>query len=166
MARIAIVASVAAFLDLIALSEGTSKAPNTHNDGYDIIVNGIDGEHNFSDYSAHPFAAGRAPIQVNHNTPPGLSTASGRSQIILPTWRNIAAARGLGTFSPQNQDLAAMELLAQCAALNFIGAGQIARAIGAACETWASFPGNSYAQGGRTLDWLQQQYTACLAVQS
>ena len=43
MARIAIVASVAAFLDLIALSEGTSKAPNTHDDGYDIIVNGIDG---------------------------------------------------------------------------------------------------------------------------
>lgn len=125
MARIAIVASVAAFLDLIALSEGTSKAPNTHNDGYDIIVNGIDGEHNFSDYSAHPFAAGRPPIQVNHNTPPGLSTASGRYQIILPTWRNIAAARGLGTFSPQNQDLAAMELLAQCAALNFITHGQI-----------------------------------------
>ena len=166
MARIAIVASVAAFLDLIALSEGTSKAPNTHNDGYDIIVNGIDGEHNFSDYSAHPFAAGRPPIQVNHNTPPGLSTASGRYQIILPTWRNIAAARGLGTFSPQNQDLAAMELLAQCAALNFITHGQIARAIGAASETWASFPGNSYAQAGRTLAWLQQQYAACLAVQS
>ena len=165
MARIAVTASVAAFLDLIARSEGTSTAPNTKDDGYDIIVSGVDGPNAFTDYSAHPFAAGRAPIQINKATPPALSTASGRYQIILPTWKNIAAARGLGTFSPQNQDLAAMELAAQCGALNFISAGQIPRAISAACETWASFPGNSYSQGGRTLDWLTQQYAACLAAQ-
>lgn len=163
MTRLALAAPVAAFLDLIALSEGTSKAPNTRDDGYDVIVSGIDGRHNFSDYSAHPFAAGRTPIVVR--TAPKLleSTASGRYQIILPTRKNIAAARGLGTFSPQNQDLAALEIIRQASALNLVEAKQIPEAIEALCEQWASFPGNDDGQGGRTLNWLMQQYAALLA---
>jgi muramidase (phage lysozyme) len=163
MTRLALAAPIAAFLDLVALSEGTSAAKNTHDDGYDIIVSGINGLNSFADYSAHPFAAGRAPIIVR--TAPTLleSTASGRYQIILPTWKNIAAAHGLGTFSPQNQDMGAVELLNQCGALNLIDAQKIPQAIEAACETWASFPGNSFGQGGRTLDWLMQQYAALLA---
>jgi muramidase (phage lysozyme) len=28
--------------------------------------------------------------------------------------------------------------------------------------TWASFPGNSYGQGGRSLDWLQTTYANML----
>ena len=120
MARLALVKPVAAFLDLIAQSEGTSTSKATHDDGYDIIVSGINGHNSFSDYSAHPFAAGRAPIIV-HPAPALIeSTASGRYQIILPTWKHIAAARGLGTFSPQNQDVAALELLSECHALDLI----------------------------------------------
>jgi muramidase (phage lysozyme) len=162
MTRLSIAPPIAAFLDLVALSEGTSKAPNTHDDGYDIIVCGIDGRHNFSDYSAHPFAAGRKPIIVR--TAPTLleSTASGRYQIILPTWKNLAAARGLGTFSPQNQDMACLALLEQSSTVALISAGKIEQAIEAECETWASFPGNNFGQGGRTLDWLLQQYAALL----
>ena len=165
MPRLALMKPVAAFLDLIAHSEGTSTSKNTRDDGYDIIVSGVDGPHTFSDYSAHPFAAGRPPIVVRSKPKLLESTASGRYQITLPTWKNIAAARGLGTFSPQNQDLAAMELLSECHALDLITANNIAAAIEHCCETWASFPGNSYGQGGRTLEWLLEKYAQQLTAQ-
>ena len=165
MARLALVKPISAFLDLVGQSEGTTTSKATHDDGYDIIVTGMNGLNSFADYSAHPFAAGRPPIVVR--TAPKLleSTASGRYQITLPTWKNIAAARGLGTFSPQNQDLAAMELLSECHALDLITANNIAAAIEHCCETWASFPGNSYGQGGRTLEWLLEKYAQQLTAQ-
>jgi muramidase (phage lysozyme) len=165
MPRLALVKPVAAFLDLIAHSEGTSTSKNTRDDGYDIIVNGINGPNTFFDYSAHPFAAGRAPIVVR--TAPSLleSTASGRYQITLPTWKSITERWTSTLFSPQAQDAAALQLLKECGALTHIDSGNIAAAIEACCETWASFPGNSYGQGGRTLAWLQEEYTSLLAAE-
>ena len=165
MPRLSVVKTVGAFLDLIGISEGTCTSPATHDAGYDIIVSGIDGPNTSSDYSAHPFAAGRAPIVVR--TAPSLleSTASGRYQITLPTWREITATWSTKLFSPQQQDAAALELLRQCGALNLIDAGKIENAIEAACETWASFPGNSYGQGGRTVAWLLEKYAQQLAAQ-
>lgn len=165
MPRLALVKPVAAFLDLIAHSEGTSTSKNTRDDGYDIIVSGVDGPHTFSDYSAHPFAAGRAPIIVRAAPALLKSTASGRYQITLPTWRSLCELNTLGTFSPENQDLAAMDLLRQCHAYELITASKIAAAIEACCETWASFQGNSYGQGGSTLAWLQEEYTSLLAAE-
>ncbi len=165
MARLALAKPISAFLDLVALSEGTKHNPNTHDDGYDIIVSGMDGPNTFADYSAHPFAAGRPAIVVR--TAPTLleSTASGRYQITLPTWKEITATWTSKIFSPQAQDAAALELLKQCRALNFIDTGNITAAIEAACETWASFPGNSYSQGGRTIEWLLDKYAQQLAAQ-
>jgi muramidase (phage lysozyme) len=165
MPRLALVKPVAAFLDLIAHSEGTSTSKNTRDDGYDIIVNGINGPNTFFDYSAHPFVAGRAPIVVR--TAPSLleSTASGRYQITLPTWKSITERWTSTLFSPQAQDAAALQLLKECGALTHIDSGNIAAAIEACCETWASFPGNSYGQGGRTLAWLQEEYTSLLAAE-
>ena len=129
------------------------------------IVSGMDGPNTFADYSAHPFAAGRPAIVVR--TAPTLleSTASGRYQITLPTWKEITATWTSKIFSPQAQDAAALELLKQCRALNFIDTGNITAAIEAACETWASFPGNSYGQGGRTIEWLLDKYAQQLAAQ-
>ena len=165
MARLALVKPLAAFLDLVASSEGTTCSTATHDDGYDVIVEGIHGPNSFADYSAHPFASGRAPVIVR--TAPTLleSTASGRYQITLPTWEEISKRRALGTFSPQNQDMAALELLEQCGAAALVSASKIEAAIEAACETWASFPGNSYGQGGRTLAWLLEEYNTLLAAQ-
>ncbi len=165
MARLALAKPISAFLDLVALSEGTKHNPNTHDDGYDIIVSGMDGPNTFADYSAHPVAAGRPAIVVR--TAPTLleSTASGRYQITLPTWKEITATWTSKIFSPQAQDAAALELLKQCRALNFIDTGNITAAIEAACETWASFPGNSYGQGGRTIEWLLDKYAQQLAAQ-
>src|SRR4051794_39787289 len=55
------------FLNLIAFAEGTSTSPYTQNDGYDVIVNGMDGHHEFTDYSEHPFAVGRPGIVFTRN---------------------------------------------------------------------------------------------------
>jgi len=175
---------VAAFLDLIAAAEGTSTNAHTQNDGYDVIVSGVDGAHTFSDYSIHPFSQGRAPIIVREPKPavyntaaeiaaggpeiiapaehPLYSTASGRYQITLPTWEELTFIVRLGTFSPQSQDLGAIELLRQARALDPIADADIATAVKRCCMTWASFPGNSYGQGGRSLDWLQTTYANML----
>ena len=158
MTRIICPDQVAAFLNLIAISEGTSTSLQTQNDGYDVIVSGIDGAHTFTDYSAHPFAAGREPIVVRKGPPPLDSTASGRYQITLPTWQYLTEVRQLTNFTPQSQDLAALALLGECHALSAIIVGHIADAIDRASTTWASFPGNSYGQGEHTLEWLLGKY--------
>lgn len=155
-----------AFLDLIAISEGTSTSPITRADGYDIIVNGIDGPMKFADYSHHPFSLGRAPICVRMSPTPLYSTASGRYQLILPTWQEISGKYKIGTFSPANQDLAALHLLDECRAAEHIVLLEIPAAIEAAAETWASFPGNLYNQGGNSLNWLLATYQTCLSAQS
>ena len=188
MATLKVDKPVAAFLDLIAASEGTSTAALTRADGYDIIVTGVDGPHLFTDFSVHPFSLGRPPILVRAAepavfepcdftsssgprlvkpaVPPLHSTASGRYQLILPTWAAICQKCGSRTFSPQNQDFAALQLLEECGANYELLAGHIAVAIYKACETWASFPGNPYQQGGRSLDWLLTTYDRCLQAQS
>jgi muramidase (phage lysozyme) len=187
MARLALAKPYAAFLDLIGLSEGTVISRFTHDDGYDIIVTGVNGPNTFLDYSAHPFASGRAPILVRRATlttqtldkdpanpgniittpgrPPLESTASGRYQITLPTWRALQAVLHLNTFSPRDQDLAAMHLLTQRAALVLIDTGNIAGAIQACCQEWASFPGNDYGQGGQTEAMLLTAYQRLLTTQ-
>ena len=72
MATIQTDAKIAAFLDLIAWSEGTSISPVSKNDGYDVIVSGVDGKHTFNDYGFHPFAHGRADIVEGIHAAPSL----------------------------------------------------------------------------------------------
>ena len=179
---------VNAFLDLIAASEGTSSHPDSRADGYDVIVSGIDGHHTFTDFATHPFALGRAPILVREAQPeqvkslpissdskplivapavPALhSTASGRYQLILPTWLSLTKEYGMGTFSPANQDLAAVHILDACHATECILALEIELAIEKACEVWASFPGNIYHQGGRPIQWLLTHWQMYLGAQN
>jgi muramidase (phage lysozyme) len=155
-----------AFLDLIAASEGTSSSPITRNDGYDIIVTGYDGRHRFEDYSIHPFSLGREPIKLRDNLNPPRSTASGRYQIILPTWRHLAKTYSLGTFSPQNQDIAALYLLEECHASGLVQCGEITDAISRSSLVWASFPGNVYGQPTHPIDFLLLTYKALFDAQS
>lgn len=180
MATIQADKALTAFLDLIAWSEGTSKHPLTKLDGYDVIVSGVDGHHVFADYSIHPFALGREPIVVRQAkaavwayadtdegtpnklvhaaTPELLSTASGRYQIILPTWREVSTKALVGTFSPQSQDRAALYLLTACGADKAILAGCLPLAFQLVTNIWASFPGNLFHQGGHSTDELIAQY--------
>jgi muramidase (phage lysozyme) len=152
-----------AFLGLVGFSEGTSNSPITRNHGYDIIVSGVDGPNSFTDYSAHPFASGRPAIEVvapGERFPDGLySTASGRYQIILPTWEELATKLNLSDFSPASQDAACVQLLAQHGAVNKVIAGDIQGAITACSGTWASFPGSTAGQGGKTMGTLLDKYS-------
>ena len=184
MATITAPKTVLAFLDLIAEAEGTSWSAVTKNDGYDIIVNGVDQHEVITDYSAHPFATGRAPIFVSPalyyakvglvnkmelaDQPPRLaraaiySTAAGRYQIILPTWAYLTLRAGLSDFTPLSQDKAAIMLLAQRDAMTPITTGDVEVAIDRVSAIWASFPGNDYRQPGVTKEWLLSRYYARL----
>jgi muramidase (phage lysozyme) len=94
------------------------------------------------------------------------STASGRYQLILPTWQEISTLRHLGTFSPQNQDAAALKILDECHATEAILALDLPTAIDKACDVWASLPGSLYHQGGRQVSWLLAQWQTLLGAQN
>lgn len=91
--------NVAAFLDTLAFSEGTATHPLTRNNGYDVIVTGIDGKPEiFTDYRDHPFAGGR-PAKV-FNRRGEKSTASGRYQQLYLFWPHYQKQLALPDFSP------------------------------------------------------------------
>ena len=153
-----------AFLDLVAWSEGTSSHPETRHDGYDVIVSGVDGLHTFDNFACHPFSLGRAPILVRPGPPPLHSTASGRYQIILPTWLVLADKHRIGSFIPANQDLAALYLLEESGVLAPLLYGDYAEAIERTSNIWASFPGNLFHQGGHSMLTLIDNYKRLLAI--
>lgn len=148
-----------AFLDLIAFSEGTSTHPLTKNDGYDVIVSGVDGAHIFSDYSDHPFAAGQPHIVIRR-APLLVSSAAGRYQLELKWWRIYRAQLGLKDFSPASQDAVALQQIRERKAIPMILAGHVDQAIAACSNIWASFPGNTYAQGGKSMETLLAKYSS------
>jgi muramidase (phage lysozyme) len=152
------------FLDLLAFSEGTSVSKFTKNNGYDIIVDGVNsiGEI-FSDYSHHPFQ-NRVPKLVlereefKDGKPIGmhrvLSSAAGRYQILWPTYKHLSIVLNLHDFTPYTQDCMAVELIRQRFPLDQLGDETISNAIHACSVIWASLPGNNYGQGGHTLEAL------------
>lgn len=151
-------ADVCKFLDLIAWSEGTRENPLTKNDGYDVIVTGVDGPEVFTDFSDHPFATG-SPAIVVRRTPLLTSTASGRYQLLLRWWRAYQGMLSLPNFLPLSQDKVALQQMKERHAIAAIQAGNVQRAIMDCSNIWASFPGNEYAQaGGRTLADLMAQF--------
>jgi muramidase (phage lysozyme) len=145
MARIQIVDGVnrCAFLDMLAFSEGTSTSPATRDDGYDVIVTGADGVPEiFTDYSDHPFANGRPSKVINSR---GLtSNASGRYQEMLRDWPHYRDMLKLPDFGPVSQDRVAIQLIRERKALPMIDIGDIAGAIAACRNIWASLPGAGY----------------------
>lgn len=143
------------FLDLIAFSEGTSLSHLTKNDGYDVIVSGINGPSIFTDYSTHPLL-GKPPIIINHK---GLvSSAAGRYQLLARYYAIYKEQLRLPDFSPQAQDAIALQQIKERNAIQSILAGDLTTGIHLCSNIWASFPGNSYGQGGRTLATLLEKY--------
>jgi muramidase (phage lysozyme) len=145
------------FLDLIAWSEGTSTSPITQNKGYDVIVTGIHGPSIFTDYSDHPFAHG-GKVQWRLD-PPSYSTAAGRYQLLARYWKSYRIQLALSDYSPASQDAVALQQMKQRGAVDKVLAGDIAGAVGACSNIWASFPGNTYGQGSHRMDSLLNQYT-------
>ncbi|MEC5345078.1 glycoside hydrolase family 104 protein [Brenneria populi] len=145
------------FLDMLAFSEGTASHPLTRNNGYDVIVTGLDGKPEiFTDYRDHPFASGR-PAKV-FNRRGEKSTASGRYQQLYRFWPHYKQQMALPDFSPESQDKLAVQLIIERRALADIERGDIERAISKCRNIWASLPGAGYGQREHRLDKLIQVY--------
>lgn len=135
--------NVAAFLDVIAYSEGT-------NDRYDYIFSYVQ----FYNYNDHP----RRIICGGGYC----SDAAGRYQFLSATWDMIARSLGLPDFSPLNQDKGALELIRRANAYqdveNASGYNSFVSAVSKLNPVWASFPGNPYGQPVHQLDDLWSQF--------
>lgn len=148
-----------AFLDMLAVSEGTSTSPATKNNGYDVIVTGLDGVPEiFTDYSDHPFNRGR-PSKII--TAHGLtSNASGRYQFMLHDWHHYRDQLSLPDFGPDSQDAWALQLIRERMALPLIDIGQFKLAVARCSNLWASLPGAGYGQHENQFAKLQEAYRA------
>lgn len=146
-----------AFLDMLAFSEGTSTSPATQNNGYDVIVTGVDGVPEiFTDFSDHPFAGGRQSKVINSR---GLtSNASGRYQFMLRDWHHYRDQLGLPDFGPDSQDAWAIQLIRERGALPLIDIGNFDLAVERVRNLWASLPGAGYDQHENSIAKLQDVY--------
>lgn len=130
--------NVRKFLDLIAQSEGTT----THQ------YNTTFGGGRFNDLSKHPNIQRKFPQtdgKVNS------SGAAGRYQFIYGTWNSLSKRYGLSDFSPRNQDLGALALIAEKGQLDNVVKGNYKEAVRKLGSVWASFPSSTYAQNKH--DW-------------
>lgn len=152
---------------MIAVSEGTSTSPATLNNGYDVIVTGVDGKPEiFYDFSAHPFSpeypanrGNKRPSKVINRR--GLtSNAAGRYQFMLVHWDHYKALLHLNDFGPDAQDLWAIQLIRERHALPLIDGGSFSDAVRAVSNLWASLPGAGYNQHENDMEKLQTAYLA------
>ncbi|WP_082709934.1 glycoside hydrolase family 24 protein [Burkholderia sp. TSV86] len=146
-----------AFLDMLAVSEGTNISPAARNDGYDVIVARIDGVPEIlTDCSTHPFGRGRASKRINNR---GLeSNASGHYQFMLKDWSYYRKLLNLPDFGPASQDSWAIQLIKEHNALSLIDAGNFDLAVYRVGNLWASLPGAGYGQLENSLVALRQVY--------
>lgn len=124
--------NVQKMLDLIANAEGVQHGYNT-----------LFGNERLDDLSNHP------NIKKQFKQTDGQiknTTAAGRYQFLSDTWNGVAKQLGLKDFSPKNQDIAAVALLAQNGALPSVLKGDFKTAVQKSGSTWASLPSSPYAQ--------------------
>lgn len=155
--------NVQAFLAMIAISEGTDRAPEPYRVCYGY-------KHTIKDLNYHP-ACPRPPDDAVEwhgeslaNLGPAyaglVSTAAGKYQITKHTWQAIEAVLNLPDFTAPSQDDAAILLIKQKGALDMINGGRVADAINACHGIWASLPGSTSGQPQKSMATLVQAYTA------
>ena len=154
----------AAFLQVIAEAEGTTQAG-----GYQTLYGSTpDVRRLFNSFDDHPAAVGWPGVVLTDDQCAGAglgpgcrSTAAGRYQITLTTWRRLRDALGgeLPDFSPQSQDRAALELIRERGALRDVEAGDVLTAAGKVRRVWASLPGAGYqGQRERSAQFIAQAF--------
>lgn len=117
---------VKAFLDTIAAAEGTASP-----DGYRTQYTGT----KFVSFSDHP-----REMRCGRRYGKKLcSDAAGRYQFLSTTWDRFAKKFGVRDFSPENQDLMAIELIREKGALEDIKAGRLESAVRKLAYIWPSF---------------------------
>lgn len=141
---------VRALLDTIAYAEGTAGEG-----GYQTIYS----YRYFSGYADHP-----RQIECAWSSGGWLcSDAAGRYQMLSTTFDYVAEPLGLVDFSPESQDLAAVELIRRCGMLDAIQNGEFDRTLVGIRSEWASLPGAGYGQPERDLEELREVYETRLA---
>lgn len=123
-------------LDLIAKAEGVKHGYNT-----------MFGNQRINSLQSHPNIR-KSFVQTDGKS--NVTTAAGRYQFLKDTWDGVARQYGLKDFSPQNQDIAALALLAQNGSLPYVLKGDFQTAVKKSGGTWASLPSSPYAQPKRS----------------
>lgn len=134
--------NVQAFLDVIADAEGASQGYNTAFGGGRIA--------SLADHPRQRYTFQQTDGKRN------TTTAAGRYQFLERTWDDVAKQLGLQDFSPQSQDLAAVELLRRNGSLDALQRGDFGQAVERSGGTWASLPSSPYAQPTRSQDFISQ----------
>ena len=124
--------NVRKFLMLITFTEGTDRQGTPYTELFGFT--------NFTGYDKHPNI-----LIKSHNYS---STAAGRYQILKKT----ADFLKMPNFTPIAQDAAAVKLLKNAGAYNFIVAGDWENAIKKANKVWASLPESPYGQPTHTME--------------
>jgi muramidase (phage lysozyme) len=128
--------NVRKMLDLIAYTEGVKHGYNT-----------MFGNQRINSLQSHPNIR-KSFVQTDGKS--NVTTAAGRYQFLKGTWDGVARQYGLRDFSPQNQDIAALALMAQNGSLPYVLKGDYQTAIMKSGGTWASLPSSQYKQGKRS----------------
>ncbi len=128
--------NVQKMLDLIANAEGVQHGYNT-----------LFGNERFDDLSRHPNIS-KEFTQTDGKK--NRTNAAGRYQFMKDTWDDVSKQLGLKDFSPKNQDIAAVALLARNGALPSVLKGDLKTAVQKSGGTWASLPSSNYPQKKRT----------------
>jgi len=138
--------NIKAFLDMIRHSEGTAT-PN----GYRTMFGGK----LFDKFDDHPhiFFAYKNKIGQVIKT-----SAAGAYQITWTTWVGLKKGLGLKDFSPESQDLAAVELIRGQNAIADIMAGNFLSAIARVRHIWASLPGAGCNQPEHSMADVEKWY--------
>ncbi|WP_174499038.1 glycoside hydrolase family 24 protein [Acinetobacter radioresistens] len=126
------VPNVRKMLDLIATTEDVKHGYNT-----------LFGNERINNLSQHPNIK-KQFRQTDGKT--NVTTAAGRYQFLNGTWNSLAKRYKLNDFSPRNQDLGAVALIAERGALNDVLNGNYQAAIQKLGKEWASLPSSPYAQ--------------------
>ena len=138
--------NLAAFLDMIAESEGTAHLGKDC--GYNVIVGGT----LFNSYETHPNKRiWLSKFGIN-------STAAGRYQLLNRYYIAYKKLLGLKDFSPESQDAIAIQQIKECRALEDIYAGRLEKAISRTNNIWASFAGAGYGQHEHKIENLRRMF--------
>lgn len=137
-----------AFLDMIAVAEGTSTIAQS-DDGYDVIVGGWIFDNGYADHPRKKVYFARWKIW---------STAAGRYQVLSKYYDAYKKSLGLPDFSPVSQDRIAIQLIRECKSLPAIERGNLALAVNRCKSRWASLPGAGYGQHEQKITMLAAVY--------
>lgn len=129
-------------LDYIASAEGTKGKGM---DGYNVAFGGG----LLPDLSQHPQ---QLHTFTQTDGTQNQTSAAGRYQILNSTSQDLSKRLGLKDFSPESQDLMALELIREKGALPNVLAGDYAGAINKLGTVWASLPSSPYAQPKKSME--------------